>query len=370
MNTSGTITHFIGLQADMSSNVIPIIPSFIFQNQLPADSKGAVLPMRSYAEPKAILADHNRVITSRLPPLNSKTVSTHNTSYLAELRNKSPQVVAGPAGQEAIDNSPDMTLIISSRGIILYVSPLSLRRLFGHVAQRVVGKMVDEIFHSGDSVALLRSLKEADDGTQVEKVCRMKRADGQFKWSDVSGHKYQMQNKKATKCYIMSIRPCEEGTLDQEFLAHSVDLDAMIIKVTRQAVVVAQFITCDQPDIKFPVGTNLLSLVDANDHSALSRVLEQHDVAGSPPILVILHTQMDSYTGLLYCSILRYSKAYSYVAISKTDPGPFPPNSGNVFDSLYSNMAGAIQMELEKIEKENGMLKSRIDTQSGLLLGV
>lgn len=269
----------------------------------------------------------------------------------------------GPEARDAIEVSPDLVVIISSRGIVLYVSPLSLHRILGHSASNIVGRMIDEVCHSGDSIVLLRALKGTEEGKQIKKMCRLKTLDGEFKWSDISGHKYQMQNKKLTKCYILSIRPCDSGSLDLQFLSHSVDRDALIIKVSQSGVVVAQFLTSDQHFLTFPVGFKLYSAMNLDDQTALSRILDQPVVANAPCVLLTVDIRLEEFHDTLYFTVLRFSESHSYISISKS-AGVSLPNLGDIFETIYTNKACAIQYELEQIGRENKILMNNIDNRA------
>ncbi|KAI9349474.1 hypothetical protein DFJ73DRAFT_833691 [Zopfochytrium polystomum] len=105
-----------------------------------------------------------------------------------------------------VENSPDLIHILSSRGIILYASPTAAVDLLEYEASELVGKNISNFSHPGDFVSMMRELKTSKLGEEVSAMFRFKRKDSGYTWIEINGRRYEMNNTKKTKCYILSGR--------------------------------------------------------------------------------------------------------------------------------------------------------------------
>ncbi|KAJ3196179.1 blue light receptor [Irineochytrium annulatum] len=110
-----------------------------------------------------------------------------------------------------IQNSPDCVHILSSRGIILYASPRACIDLFGFEAGELIGRNISKFCHGGDLISLMRELKNCKVGEPMSVVYRFQTRSSGYVWIEVTGKKYEMKNRKRTKCYILSARRREVG---------------------------------------------------------------------------------------------------------------------------------------------------------------
>ncbi|KAJ3042009.1 blue light receptor [Rhizophlyctis rosea] len=178
-----------------------------------------------------------------------------------------------------ITNHPDLIHILSSRGIILFASPYASKKILNRDASALVGRNVSKFVHPGDLIALMRVLKGCGVGEGVECVFRIQKGSGEeashgevevgvageewegdeeedgegevvdltggrrgsvgsrfggdgavssagngvsdkceYIWMEVRGHKYEMKNRKRTKCFILSGRERKVGVLSERRL--------------------------------------------------------------------------------------------------------------------------------------------------------
>lgn len=100
-----------------------------------------------------------------------------------------------------IYHSPTLITVISSRGIILYANPISMRRILGVDAGEWIGRTVERVMHPGDVISLTREMK--GNSTQFSVAVRYRGSMG-YKWMNVTGRRYEIGNRKRTKCCVLS----------------------------------------------------------------------------------------------------------------------------------------------------------------------
>jgi len=115
--------------------------------------------------------------------------------------------------QTIIQNCPDFTHILSSRGIILYVSPEACLSMTGRHAQEFIGHHISILVHPEDLIGLMREIKNATLNHSISVSYRIEfklnsnhEEKKEWIWMDVLGHKYEMDIRKKTKCFILSGR--------------------------------------------------------------------------------------------------------------------------------------------------------------------
>ncbi|KAI9338094.1 hypothetical protein DFJ73DRAFT_950286 [Zopfochytrium polystomum] len=150
----------------------------------------------------------------------------------------------------ALAQSPDLTHIISSRGIILYAAPCAALGLTPETAAAVVGRNISELCHPRDHVTLMRELKECENGASFSAAYRFRKvlgpeygthnsvlaaashspapdtsddADPRYVWMAVTGRKHVIGNGKRTKCFVLAgrIRQAPESFDALEAIARS-----------------------------------------------------------------------------------------------------------------------------------------------------
>ncbi|TPX53580.1 hypothetical protein SeMB42_g00671 [Synchytrium endobioticum] len=107
----------------------------------------------------------------------------------------------------------DFIHILSLRGMFLYCSPHSCRQLLEYDAPELMGHSLSEFVHPADLVATLRDLRLAQSGEKINIICRFKRKFTGYVYVELTGHLYQGDTGKRTKCFIMSGREKRVGRL-------------------------------------------------------------------------------------------------------------------------------------------------------------
>ncbi|KAJ3292704.1 blue light receptor, partial [Blyttiomyces sp. JEL0837] len=168
-----------------------------------------------------------------------------------------------------IEHTPDFIHIISSRGIILYASPTASVSLLRRHAGELIGRNIDRFIHPGDLISLMRELKDCEVGGRLSVILRYRKGrvgtdqedvdsdddgdhnddrdinngggkdvdavgkgkarsgngggegsgdgiaksgwnsdndGGRYVWMWIEGHKYEMMNRKRTKCFVLTGR--------------------------------------------------------------------------------------------------------------------------------------------------------------------
>ncbi|KAJ3092903.1 blue light receptor [Quaeritorhiza haematococci] len=165
------------------------------------------------------------VVKSSLSPRLESVSSSDESGAAVQLDDADLEMLSH---YNLIHDSPDFIHILSSRGIILYASPNSSKELLDYEAGELIGRNVSKFVHPGDFISLMRELKCCGVRESVSAVYRFRRKSRGYVWFEVTGHKYEMQNRKRTKCFILSGREIPVGTLKQQGLAK-----AMISSSTR-----------------------------------------------------------------------------------------------------------------------------------------
>jgi PAS domain S-box-containing protein len=119
---------------------------------------------------------------------------------------------ASPSPVGMVLDSPDFMHILSSRGIVLYMSASS-RHALGYEPREVEGRSISHLCHPADLTAVLRELKSAVAETAISLVYRLRRRAGDYVWANLRGHRYEMPNCKRTKAFVLSGRCHHLGTL-------------------------------------------------------------------------------------------------------------------------------------------------------------
>lgn len=260
-----------------------------------------------------------------------------------------------PPCQAALEHSPEIVLVISATNVV-YASPVSLERILGLTAHSVVGSDVADLLHPDDSPALMRDLA-SEDAVDIARLCRLRATSGEFIQTNATGRRYQIPSGDI--CYILSIRPCELGSLDLQFLAQAVDLESLVFKISEHGLVIAQFIMAETPFLELEIGANIFSCIGANAHGALANALTT-PLGQTTTSVIPVNFQVKNFQSILYFTILRFSERTSFLSISKVDPGNVINTSANIIESEYLASAAAIQLELEQIELENAALQAEI----------
>ncbi|KXS17347.1 hypothetical protein M427DRAFT_259727 [Gonapodya prolifera JEL478] len=119
-----------------------------------------------------------------------------------------PSSLSDPASAQLLAESHgDLTFIVSSRGIFLHASQGMCKDWTGYDPEEIVGLTLNELCHANDMPNVARELRGSRVHSDISVVWRIIRADGSYLWLDSTGHKYELDNRKRTKCFVLSCRP-------------------------------------------------------------------------------------------------------------------------------------------------------------------
>ncbi|KAI8808656.1 hypothetical protein BJ742DRAFT_709460 [Cladochytrium replicatum] len=165
------------------------------RNRLPSPQKPT--PVRHTHSPTALATPSTRSSTALSP-------TTTTPLYL------DPEFLTD---YHLVQNSTEFVHILSSRGIILFASPLASRYMLEYEAGELVGRNMGKYVHPGDFINLMRELKRCStptrsdpSGSNVSVAFRFRRKLSGYSWMDVTGHRYEMSNRKRTKCFVLTAR--------------------------------------------------------------------------------------------------------------------------------------------------------------------
>lgn len=122
---------------------------------------------------------------------------------------------------DTLNEIPGLTHILSSRGIILFMSPIFTREVLEYEPSELVGRNLSEFCHTGDNTSLMRELQGSEIGKKVSAMYRFRRKHSGFVWIEVLGHKYGIDNRKKTKCFVLSGRVRQTGVLPHGALSNT-----------------------------------------------------------------------------------------------------------------------------------------------------
>ncbi|KAI8804230.1 hypothetical protein BJ742DRAFT_682244 [Cladochytrium replicatum] len=206
------ITYFVGFQVDLMDQSRAILRRLEAQSgpqrhtkhlttksrhQPPSPQKSA--PTRNTHSPTAIATPSTRASTA-LSPTPTTTPPLHfDPEFLTDYH--------------LVQNSTEFVHILSSRGIILFASPRASRDMLEFEAGELVGRNMGKYVHPGDFINLMRELKRCSTptssdplGSTVSVAFRFRRKMSGYTWMDVTGHRYEMSNRKRTKCFVLTAR--------------------------------------------------------------------------------------------------------------------------------------------------------------------
>ncbi|KAI9033341.1 hypothetical protein DFJ74DRAFT_601273 [Hyaloraphidium curvatum] len=108
------------------------------------------------------------------------------------------------------ENQRDFAFILSSRGIFLYATAKGCEATVGYQAADLVGRTLADFIHPHDLPSVARDLRACKPGSPMTAVFRFRRKErrdgGEYVWLETHGHKYELDNRKRTKCFVLSAR--------------------------------------------------------------------------------------------------------------------------------------------------------------------
>ncbi|TPX38074.1 hypothetical protein SmJEL517_g00317 [Synchytrium microbalum] len=293
-----------------------------------------------------------------------------------------------------VQNGPDFIHILSSRGIILFASPASCKDMFDFEAGELIGRNIDKFCHPGDLISLMRELKFSTLNGNISAIYRFRKRIGGYVWVEITGHKYEMKNRKKTKCFVLSGRQRTTGELSQRELAldwtpSSVltgdlplsDRGSLPIKsdIWAKMSVEGFFLyissTSDSQILKGATpsqlyGTRLVDLVDPTERDMVSEYLESTSTqsVGCEFTAHIIPCEISSAIKVteavavsigLYPACITDDPAFIFCRISGYSSVDERPSWGmmvsntNIFDDVALDQSSSLQFELNQLKMSN-----------------
>jgi len=147
--------------------------------------------------------------------------------------------------RSVVQNSSDITSIISAKGIVTYKSP-AFYRIFGYEPEMILGKSVFQLIHPDDLPAVMDSFKEIAEGRKPARlVVRYKHENGD--WISLEVKASNELNNPAINGIVINSRDVTERINNQEQL---VEYAATLEKINRE---LDQFAYIISHDLKAPL---------------------------------------------------------------------------------------------------------------------
>jgi hypothetical protein len=160
-----------------------------------------------YAYPR----DYERVLDTlctKQPTAIDRIRSTPDPTPQAD----DPDIQALIPPESLFQNYPDILHIISSRGLILYSSD----------NENDIGRNINDMTHPSDMIQLQRLMKTSSIGNSFSLALRLLKSEWQ--WYSISARKYELDNTKKTKCFIVSYREQQMDVLPNILDAQDTDI--------------------------------------------------------------------------------------------------------------------------------------------------
>ncbi|KAJ3169639.1 blue light receptor [Geranomyces variabilis] len=155
---------------------------------------------------------------------------------------------------DLVNASPDFVHILSSRGIILFASACPLLRETGWEPADLLGTNIVDHCHPADAMLLMREIKQSALRAPVSAAYRFRKRDRSgYVCLDVSGHKYELSNRKKTRCVVLTARERVWGSLKESALASAVPVVPPLSPVSAAAVAASPSEQSPPPVVTPPV---------------------------------------------------------------------------------------------------------------------
>ncbi|KAI8817192.1 uncharacterized protein EV422DRAFT_542800 [Fimicolochytrium jonesii] len=297
--------------------------------------------------------------------------------------------------EDFLDDMGDFVHILSLRGLFLYAAPRATKQLLGYSAEDVMGHNLHEFVHPSDYVAVMRELRMANPGESINILCRFRRKHSGYVYLEINGHIYEGNNSKRTKCFIMTGREKEVGSLmvDDVLLPDKENLETWV-KLSRGGLVL-HVCTNTIPFFGDSADSLLAKSLSENLHDsdqqmfldALARVRSSRRIEnvrcrimlkrGVLPVVIRLYSEKcKPSTSPFTTNPATTSQTSSTVLcqIKVVEPGKTDPldlksiveykdlySNGDLFDVMHEVRATSLQFELNQLRIQNKRLREELD---------
>ncbi|KAI8591420.1 PAS domain-containing protein [Geranomyces variabilis] len=269
----GEISFFVGFQVDLVDQPQAILDRMrdgtytISYQTDPADIRKSTAEsdLAAYRQGKSMLAS----------PLSGRSFSSLSESLISDVT------------EEFLDDLGDFVHIVSLRGLFLYAAPQSTKQLLEYHADELMGRNVQDFVHPADFVPMMRELRVATPGTNINIMARYRRKRSGYVYLEINGHIYEGDKSKRTKCFILTGRQKDISTLNvNDVLLPARDSLETWVKLSHGGIILYAFSNSANVLGDTPQGLASHSfsehLPDASDqaifHDALSRVVARETI--------------------------------------------------------------------------------------------
>jgi hypothetical protein len=161
--------------------------------------------------------------------LEGASLTSHPSKLLRTKSREKSDLEIVPVDQDTqfaeqdINESLDLIHILSSRGLMLFLSESFRNDVLQYNSKDLVGRSLSDFCHPGDFGPLMKILKTVELGEKISTMYRFKSKNFGYIWLDVIGQKYEIPTSKRIKCFLLS------GRLRQpDFLPHRMLVDNFV----------------------------------------------------------------------------------------------------------------------------------------------
>ncbi|KAJ3190361.1 blue light receptor [Gaertneriomyces sp. JEL0708] len=283
--------------------------------------------------------------------------------------------------EDLIDDFGDFVHILSLRGLFLYAAPGSAKRILEYNAEELMGHSINEFIHPADAVSVMRELRTTQLGDAINIMCRFRRKHSGYVYMEVSGHVYEGDSKKRTKCFIMSGRERQICSIFvRDILLPDTDNTETWAKLSPQGLALylcsnSNAIIGQAPeDVVAKPFVELLhdddqesfrdALAEASSRNTVvnnrSRIIIKRAIA---PVVLRFYPDACSPARAVYCQI----KLVREGAVDPLDLKTLAEyedlyECGNIFDVTHEARATSLHYELNQLRIHNKRLQTELDT--------
>ncbi|KAF9034194.1 hypothetical protein BDZ89DRAFT_1130746 [Hymenopellis radicata] len=249
-----------------------------------------------------------------------------------------------PLSMALLSGSPDFVLVVSLKGVFLYVAP-AVKHVLGYTPADLLDKSLGDIAHAADVVPLMRELKESsapgEKPRPVDLLFRARTNAGRWVWVECRG-RLHVEPGKGRKAIVLCARVKDMGGLEAPLtsgVCGHVTKDGTILVVTRAVS-----------------GWNPEDLVGRSWYSLFE------DLRSLPegPVRTLM-IRKDGGKAEVHVTVWRQDGGDDVPRVYQiTDTPSISSASFNVFEELQTERGSSWQYELQQLRFRNQRLEEQI----------
>ncbi|KAJ3050641.1 blue light receptor [Rhizophlyctis rosea] len=325
-------------------------------------------------QPKSIL---NRMKVDNLADFNEEVTDLIAPAHSPNPRDITPELPG--VMHNFLETYSDFVHILSLRGLFLYAAPSATQRLLEYCAEDLMGHPLSEFVHPADLVAVMRELRSATPEDSINIMCRFRRKHSGYMYMEITGHMYEGEVGKRTKCFVLTGRERKVPTLPiKDVLLPKRQSAETWAKLSPQGLILficpnsGELFGNHQDDM---YAHSILEFVSESDHqaiqNALRRVATERIVQNvrcqilnkrnHVPVLFRLYNDGDSMARTIICQIrlLEGSDADEPVTLREYEE---LFDAGNLFDVMGEVRVTSLHYELNQLRIHNKRLRGELET--------